>query len=1290
MRKKLLVIRKVFVIVLSVFMIMIGIPQVKATSDYMEIIVNDAEVGDDVNQFTFSNGWVHEGGYPDLFEGGDEHWTTKAVFGENYPSFSLKFLGNKVTLYGHRVNDGCIGDVYIDDVKVDTIDFYRNGRLNKDVLYQSPDLENTLHTIKVVLNGDRNENAGMNYEAAIDYALIQCENMDYPATGIQLSDAKLRLEEGMQKLITAKVLPSYATQVPDIIWESEDPSVASVDQTGLIKAVNSGTTSVVARLEGTDISSSVVVSVVPCINEITAIVSDNNKHAYPERYLSYLNDLYDKDLSSLQTWTGYAWRNDEVTSRIDIFSKSKGYKDVRLVANDFVDDEGNIISKENIKFTYMDKVIAHTSNQEIFDVISHETSRDLEANQMYAAWVAITVPEDAKAGVYTSKLSLVSNEEVLSEFTYQIEVLNLVVPELQSQIELWMYPYSSNRYYSGLSSSEYFGTDITDLYYVHLDNQYQAGLESQLELYRKIGGDAITVTVVEDAWNSQTHDPYPSMVKWTRKADGTFSFDYTDMDKWIELCMKHGIDKQIKAFSLSCWGNRITYFDEKSNQVIFETPATNSERWKELWTIFLQDYVKHMDEKGWFDITYMSMDERPLSEVIPVLDLVESVKNKDGESLKTSVAVFNYETEPVFDRIDDLSFAIYVGSQDKAKEITKQRKEKGLMTTIYTCGGQNSAILNNPGESTASIYESYKDGTQGFLRWAFDSFNADPLITSQHDLFAAGDLYLIYPDLRDANYIAQSTPRFEKLVEGARDIEKLRYLTNNYDWMIEDIEGVVNKLGYDIPAAQNLINKLSKQALYGPIIPSISINEKDVELFEDETIQLTISTTPDDLLDDVLRKTEILNDFDSKITYSGTWSTDEGYPNLFYNGDDHWCAPNENNAGDYGYEFDFYGDSFAIIGNLEYLNGKFDIYIDDNYTATVDAYSDGRVVFSRLYESDLLELKTHHVVVKGNGTKNAASTAYNMQLDYIETYIHEKLVWTSSDDQIVSVEDGLLTAHKTGEANITVTGGEYSDTISVKVKAKANKTALKIALDLANAITDEDLKDIIPAVADEFKAARDEANAVYNDTSATQAEVNNAFDRLASAMHMLDFIKGDKTALKAFIDKVSGLEADKYTEDTWTAFETELSEAKAVYKDENAMQEEVNNAYSELVTAFLNLRLIPDKSLLEELINQAEGLNGVNYTKATFDGLTKALNEAKAVFENPNASQVEVDNAKDVLAKAIAGLQTVTTDNTVSTPVNNDDTTASVKTGDGSLAGMFATIALLSVAGYTVLRRKEN
>ncbi|MFR3041862.1 MAG: glycoside hydrolase domain-containing protein [Thomasclavelia spiroformis] len=254
----------------------------------------------------------------------------------------------------------------------------------------------------------------------------------------------------------------------------------------------------------------------------------------------------------------------------------------------------------------------------------------------------------------------------------------------------------------------------------------------------------------------------------------------------------------------------------------------------------------------------------------------------------------------------------------------------------------------------------------------------------------------------------------------------------------------------------------------------------------------------------------------------------------------------------------------------------------------------------------------------------------------------------------------------------------------------SNKTALKIAVDLANTITDEDLANVVPAVVEEFKVALQEANEVYNNVGASQADVNAAFDRLASAMQMLDFVKGDKTALKAFIDKVSGLDSTKYTEATWTAFETKLNEAVSVYNDENAMQEEVNNAYKELVTAFLNLRLIPDKSLLEELINQASGLNVANYTKASFDGLTKALNEAKVVFENPNATQKEVDNAKATLEKAINSLEANTpVDNTTNIPVSNGDTT-SVKTGDESLTGMFATIALLSVAGYAVFRRKED
>ena len=257
---------------------------------------------------------------------------------------------------------------------------------------------------------------------------------------------------------------------------------------------------------------------------------------------------------------------------------------------------------------------------------------------------------------------------------------------------------------------------------------------------------------------------------------------------------------------------------------------------------------------------------------------------------------------------------------------------------------------------------------------------------------------------------------------------------------------------------------------------------------------------------------------------------------------------------------------------------------------------------------------------------------------------------------------------------------------------EADKTALKIAVDLANAITDEDLADVVPAVADEFKAARDEANTVYNNASATQVEVNNAFDRLANAMHMLDFKQGDKTALKAFIDKVSGLDSTQYTEATWTVFNDALTAANNVYNNANAMQEEVNEAYSNLVKGFLNLRLIPNKDLLEDLINQAEGLNSANYTEASYKVLNEALVNAKAVFENPNATQKEVDNAKATLEKAINSLENTTTsvENTVNTPVNKGDST-SVKTGDNSSLIGYATLLFTALgSAFAGIKTRKN
>ena len=266
-----------------------------------------------------------------------------------------------------------------------------------------------------------------------------------------------------------------------------------------------------------------------------------------------------------------------------------------------------------------------------------------------------------------------------------------------------------------------------------------------------------------------------------------------------------------------------------------------------------------------------------------------------------------------------------------------------------------------------------------------------------------------------------------------------------------------------------------------------------------------------------------------------------------------------------------------------------------------------------------------------------------------------------------------------------------------------NKTALQIAVDVASNITDEELENVVPAVANELKAALEEAKAILEDATADQETVDASFDRLATAIQMLDFIKGDKAALRSFITKVENAVEEEYTPATWTAFAAALETGNTVLADENAMQEEVDNAYTNLVKAYLNLRLVPNKDKLEDLINQTKALVAANYTADTWENVSNALVLAENVMSNENATSEEVANAETVLTKAVEGLvvsntpvtpSTPAVDNTVDsavkTPVNNGDTTASVKTGDESLTGLFGGITLLSLAGAVLLKRKEN
>ena len=101
-------------------------------------------------------------------------------------------------------------------------------------------------------------------------------------------------------------------------------------------------------------------------------------------------------------------------------------------------------------------------------------------------------------------------------------------------------------------------------------------------------------------------------------------------------------------------------------------------------------------------------------------------------------------------------------------------------------------------EAAFAVYEALKYGADGVMRWALNKFDYDPLHGEIHTTCYPGDCYLIYPDEKDSPEMkAQSTPRFEKLCEAMRQVEKLNLIKESYPEYADAANSVLTSKSWD-------------------------------------------------------------------------------------------------------------------------------------------------------------------------------------------------------------------------------------------------------------------------------------------------------------------------------------------------------------------------------------------------------------------------------------------------------------------------------------------------------------
>lgn len=467
-----------------------------------------------------------------------------------------------------------------------------------------------------------------------------------------------------------------------------------------------------------------------------------------------------------------AWRGEKVFAQA-VVSSEEELKDVRLSVSDLRNGK-SLIGAENIRLQFVSYVVSDLldttkygqcgSREDkskwgevlVADVLDINDSMTVPAGRKQPVWMTVSVPSDARPGKYSGKLTVTSSNAKARSLNVELTVADHVLPPARDwafHLDLWQNPYSVARYENVPLWSE-----------AHFE-----AMRPVMRMLAEAGQKSVTATIMSRPWNGQTEDAFGSMVTKIRRIDGTWLYDYTIFDRWVEFMFSLGIDKQINCYSMIPWALQFDYIDQATSSPATFQAAPGSEEYNEYWGAFIADFARHLKAKGWFEKTMIAMDERPLKSMQAVLGLIRKVE----PAFKISLAG-NYH-EPVIYDIVDFS-ETFSGKQEFPESAKAKRKELGLTTTFYTCCAEahpNMFVISNPDEAAWLGWFAQAEGYDGYLRWAYNSWTIDPLTDARFRTWPAGDCFVVYPGGR-------GSVRFSKLVEGIQDFEKVRILRSRW------------------------------------------------------------------------------------------------------------------------------------------------------------------------------------------------------------------------------------------------------------------------------------------------------------------------------------------------------------------------------------------------------------------------------------------------------------------------------------------------------------------------------
>ena len=364
----------------------------------------------------------------------------------------------------------------------------------------------------------------------------------------------------------------------------------------------------------------------------------------------------------------------------------------------------------------------------------------LPNGQTHALWVDVSLPREFAAGEYDIGVSIWNETECLGSVTGAVKVIDAELPPQRLIHTEWFYTDCIAQYYHCRPFSRRHWLLIERFLRTAVKNGINMILTPVFtpELDTYVGGERLTTQLVEIA----------------RAEDGSYSFGYEKLHRWIDLCLDCGVEYFEIPHFFTQWGSKaapkilVTVNGKKKKYFGWHTDSMGEE-YKSFLSQFIPSLLGEFRARGLDHKCFFHVSDEPNAKTM-----------EQYTRCKDLIAPY-LEGYPIIDALSDFSF---YSSGILEKPVPSTRKampfvEAGIEGLwVYYCGGGNAGVSDRsiamPSCRTRILgVQLYYYRIEGFLHWGYNFYNScrsystlDPFGYPDGSYFTpAGDCFLVYP-----------------------------------------------------------------------------------------------------------------------------------------------------------------------------------------------------------------------------------------------------------------------------------------------------------------------------------------------------------------------------------------------------------------------------------------------------------------------------------------------------------------------------------------------------------------